>query len=219
MVMTMEEYKTILGESEIQLEIKKSLFIGHAKAVDNEEEAIEFIEEVKKNNRQANHNCYAYIIGANKGIQRYSDDGEPQGTAGIPILGVLKSEDLTNICLVVTRYFGGVKLGASGLIRAYSKSTSLALDEANVVCMKKYLKINLLIDYTLLGKVENYILSNEYFEISRDYTDKVSIHLYISDGEYEGFEKDLIELTSANIEVQVGQKLLLAEKNRKIIGG
>ncbi|MDO5026219.1 MAG: YigZ family protein [Tissierellia bacterium] len=215
----MEEYKTILASSEANLEIKKSMFIARAKAVENEDQAVDFIDQVRRENRQANHNCYAYIIGANKGIQRYSDDNEPQGTAGLPILGVLKSEDLTNICLVVTRYFGGVKLGASGLIRAYSKASSLALEEADLVFMKKYLKINLSIDYTLLGKVENYILTNRYFEISRDYTDKVTIYLYISEKEFEKFEKDIVELSSGKLRIEIDKKLLLAEKNRKIIGG
>lgn len=215
----MEEFKTILGESKADLEIKKSIFIGHSKQCKNEEDAINFIEQIKKENRQANHNCYAYIIGANKGIQRYSDDSEPQGTAGLPILGVLKSEDLTDICIVVTRYFGGIKLGASGLIRAYSKAASLALKDSNVVFMKKYLKINLSIDYTLLGKVENYLVTNKYFEIKRDYTDKVSIDLYISDVEYEKFEKDIIELTSAAAQMEIILRLILPEKNRKIIGG
>lgn len=215
----MEEFKTILGESKADLEIKKSIFIGHSKQCKNEEDAINFIEQIKKENRQANHNCYAYIIGANKGIQRYSDDSEPQGTAGLPILGVLKSEDLTDICIVVTRYFGGIKLGASGLIRAYSQAASLALKDSNIVFMKKYLKINLSIDYTLLGKVENYLVTNKYFEIKRDYTDKVSIDLYISDVEYEKFEKDIIELTSAAAQIEKISRLILPEKNRKIIGG
>lgn len=215
----MEEFKTILGESKADLEIKKSIFIGHSKQCKNEEDAINFIEQIKKENRQANHNCYAYIIGANKGIQRYSDDSEPQGTAGLPILGVLKSEDLTDISIVVTRYFGGIKLGASGLIRAYSKAASLTLKDSNVVFMKKYLKINLSIDYTLLGKVENYLVTNKYFEIKRDYTDKVSIDLYISDVEYEKFEKDIIELTSAAAQMEIILRLILPEKNRKIIGG
>lgn len=215
----MQEYKTVLAEKEAQLDIKKSIFIGHVKPCNTEEEAIEFIEQIKKDNRQANHNCYSYVIGANKGIQRYSDDGEPQGTAGIPILGVIKSEDLTNICIVVTRYFGGVKLGASGLIRAYSKASSMVISETDIIEMKKYLKISTSIDYTLLGKVENFISTNRYFVISKDFTDKVTIKLYISEKEYEKFEKEIIELTSANIDINIEKSLLLAEKNREIIGG
>ncbi len=215
----MEEYRTILGQSKAEYEVKKSNFIGHVFACSTEEEAIDFIERVRKDNRQANHNCYAYIIGANKGIQRYSDDSEPQGTAGIPILEVLKSEDLTNLCVVVTRYFGGVKLGASGLIRAYTKATSLALSNAKIVDMKKYLKISLVIDYTLLGKVENYLVVNKIYEISRDYTEKVLICLYIIESEFETIQKDLIEMTSANIEIDIVEKKLLADNNRVIIEG
>lgn len=215
----MEEFKTILGENNAKIEIKKSIFIAHAKQCSSEEDALEFIDLIKRQNRQANHNCYAYVIGANKGIQRYSDDSEPQGTAGIPILGVIKSEELTDICIVVTRYFGGVKLGASGLIRAYSKAAALSIDDSKVVFMKKYLEIKLSIDYTLLGKVENYLLVNKYFEISRDYTDKVTIKLYISDEEYNKFENDLVELTSALAKINIISRLILPERNRKIIGG
>ena len=215
--MMFKEYKTVLGKGENSIEIKKSNFIGYVAHCEDEQEAIDFIDEIRRLNRQATHNCYAYIIGDNKLTQRYSDDGEPQGTAGIPILEVLKKEDLTNICVVVTRYYGGVKLGASGLIRAYSKGAVIALETVDNVWMRNYNRVQLDIDYTLLGKIDNYILNGEYHEIDRKYTDKVSIDLYISQDEYDQFKSNIIEMTSANANLTVTDNLLLASNNRKII--
>ena len=212
------EYKTVMGQDSVELEIKKSTFIGHIKECKTEGDALDFIEEINKANRQATHNCYAYIIGDKKLTQRYSDDGEPQGTAGIPMLEVLKKEDLTNLCVVVTRYFGGVKLGASGLIRAYSKATSSAIEKISIVEMLNFKKISLEFDYSLLGKIENHIMVNGYAEIDRQYTDKVSIILYISDSAYDGFKENLIQMTSSNINIEVMDELLLPIKNNKIIG-
>lgn len=210
-----DEYRTIIGDNIASFEVKKSTFIGSIKACKTEEQAIEFIEEIRKEHRQATHNCYAYIIGPDKLTQRYSDDGEPQGTAGIPMLEVLKKEDLTNICVVVTRYYGGVKLGASGLIRAYSKGVSHVLESSDDVWMRNYRKIDLSLEYTLLGKIDNYLINEGIHEITRDYTDKVSISLYIASREFEKFNKDIQELTSATAEVSVIEDLLLAERERK----
>lgn len=212
-----KEYKTIHGRVESQIEIKKSTFIGYLKNCDTEEEALDFIEEVNKINRTATHNCYAYIIGENKNIQRYNDDGEPQGTAGIPMLEVLKKEELTNICAVVTRYFGGVKLGASGLIRAYSKGVTNALDHATKVEMLNYGKFLLEVDYTLIGKIDNYLINSKVHEIGRDYTDKVSIYLYISKSSESKFKEDIIELTSANAKIDLLETLLIAKSDKGLI--
>ena len=214
-----KEFRTILGQTSQELEIRKSTFISHIKACQSEEEALSFIEDIKKEHRSATHNCHAYAIGENRMTLRYSDDGEPQGTAGIPMLEVLNKEELTNVCLVVTRYFGGIKLGASGLIRAYSKAASLGIEKALTVCMKNYLRISLEIDYTLLGKVENYIQTKAYHLIATDYTDKVSMSLYIPRNKYVDFENEIIEMTNATGRLAVEEELLLAEKNGKIIGG
>ena len=113
-------YKTILKDAKAEIEIKKSIFIGHAFFVKSEEEALEILGRVKEEHRSATHNCHAYIIGEDGLTQRYSDDGEPSGTAGIPMLEVLKKEDMRNVLVIVTRYFGGTKLGAGGLVRAYT---------------------------------------------------------------------------------------------------
>ncbi len=214
-----KEFRTILGQTSQELEIRKSTFISHIKACQTEEEALAFIEDIKKEHRSATHNCHAYAIGENRMTLRYSDDGEPQGTAGIPMLEVLNKEELTNVCLVVTRYFGGIKLGASGLIRAYSKAASLGIEKALTVYMKNYLRISLEIDYTLLGKVENYIQTKAFHLIATDYTDKVSMSLYIARDRYVAFENEITEMTNATCSLVVEEELLLAEKNGKIIGG
>jgi len=147
-------YFTIKDEASAEFEERKSVFIGYAKRVKTEEEAKEFVAKIKTMHKQATHNCSAYIVGENKGIQRYSDDGEPQGTAGIPILEVIKKNDLTDIAIVVTRYFGGILLGAGGLVRAYSKGASEAIKVGGIVEKVKGLEIKAKLDYDLLGKIQ-----------------------------------------------------------------
>src|SRR5690625_2171584 len=133
--------------------IQKSRFIGHIKRTETEEEAQEFIRQIKKEHSQATHNCSAYLIGEYDQIQKANDDGEPSGTAGIPMLEVLKKNELKDTTVVVTRYYGGIKLGAGGLIRAYSKSTSTALQENGIVERQLMKHIAVTVDYHLLGKI------------------------------------------------------------------
>ncbi|NLE06207.1 MAG: DUF3795 domain-containing protein, partial [Crenarchaeota archaeon] len=129
----MSNYKSIHKYGRDEIIINKSKFIGTAAPVENEEEAVSFIESIRKEFKDATHNCYAYVIGENRNIQRYSDDGEPSGTAGMPILNVINQENLINVAVVVTRYFGGVLLGAGGLVRAYTKGCKIGL-ESGLVC-------------------------------------------------------------------------------------
>ena len=129
----MSTYKTLHEFGMDEIIIEKSTFIGYAKPIKTEEEAIEFINEIKKKHKDATHNVWAYTVGKTMNIQRYSDDGEPQGTAGIPTLEVIKKEDLRDVVVVVTRYFGGVKLGAGGLVRAYTKGAKIGIDAAKVI--------------------------------------------------------------------------------------
>lgn len=212
-----EEYKTILGSSEIEIEIKKSRFIANVKRCDTEEESLKFIDEISKIHREATHNCTAYINLPNKNIQRYNDDGEPQGTAGIPMLEVLKKEDLTNISAVVTRYFGGKKLGASGLIRAYGQAVSDAIKKADVVWLKNFYKVKLNFDYSYLGKIDNFIDENNYYKKNREYLEKVENILYINIGEYAKFKNSLLDMTSANIDLEILDTILLQQKDKEII--
>ncbi len=213
------KYKTLLGYSEKEIEIKKSRFIGYAKKCESEEEAIAFVEEINKLHRQATHNCYAYANGVTRNIQRYSDDGEPQGTAGIPILEVIKKEDLTNVAIVVTRYFGGIKLGASGLIRAYTAAAVEAIEAGTIIWKKNFFKMSLEIDYTMLGKIDNLIANEGFFELDRSYTDRVKIYFYIHIEKRDYFIETMTENTSGQGIIEVLEQVLLEEKDGKIIGG
>ena len=216
----MVRYKTILKRAISEFEEKKSTFIGYVSPCKTEEEALDFIDEINKKHHDATHNCTAYIIGENAFIQRYDDDGEPQGTAGIPILEVLKKENLTNICCVVTRYFGGTLLGASGLIRAYTKGASDSIEESLIVEMKDYYKVNISLDYTYIGKFDNWLNLSDNVEIDRTYSDKVEVKIYVDVDEYEDMEKELLDMTSANISIDIYEELLVPTKdNKAIIGG
>jgi len=173
-----------MGEDEIL--IKKSRFIGYAMPVETEDEAIKFIEEIKTKHRDATHNVYAYVLGEDNNIQRYSDDGEPSGTAGIPALEVIKKEDLRNVAVVVTRYFGGKKLGTGGLIRAYTKGAKIGLEAGVIIDKILFRKVKVRIDYTLYGMVKNYLINKGIYIEDTIFDDAVNLILYI---EYEKDEK------------------------------
>lgn len=191
-----KNYKTIFQYGEDEMIINKSRFIGYAKPIENEEEALEFIEKIKTRHRDATHNVYAYALGKNSNVQRFSDDGEPSGTAGVPALEVIKKENLRNVVVVVTRYFGGIKLGAGGLIRAYTQGSKIGLEAGKIVTMVLHRKIKIRIDYTSYGMVENYILNNDYIIDDSIYDDKVNIFVYVRDSKEEEFIKIITDLTS-----------------------
>ena len=155
----MSNYKTLHKFGVDEYIVEKSTFIGYAKPIKTEEEAIEFINEIKKKHKDATHNVWAYTIGENMNIQRYSDDGEPQGTAGIPTLEVIKKEDLRDVVVVVTRYFGGIKLGAGGLVRAYTKGAKVGIEAGIVIEKVKYSEVKIKIEYTQLGRIQNEIMN------------------------------------------------------------
>lgn len=196
-------YTTIYGEAIGEYEEKKSLFIGHIKRVTSEEEARGYINSVREAHREARHNIYAYVIGEGAGIQRYSDDGEPQGTAGIPALEVIKKNELKDVVLVITRYFGGILLGAAGLTRAYGKAASEAVRNSEKVEIVRGFILNIEINYDLLGKVQYYLGNENLIPVDIKYEDKVSIKLYIEETRSEGFQKDLINITSNNILINI----------------
>ena len=149
-----EKYNTVASEAHSEFVEKKSRFISHVKPVASEAEAIEYIEAVKKKYWDARHNVYAYIIGKNMELQRYSDDGEPQGTGGIPMLEVLRGAQVTDTVAVVTRYFGGTLLGTGGLVRAYTRGAKDGIAAAGIVAMVLCRRISVRTDYTLSGKVQ-----------------------------------------------------------------
>ena len=157
--MSLKPYKTLMKRADDEFIVNKSRFIGHAKPVETEEEALAFLAEMREKYADATHNCYAYIIGPNMGVMRYSDDGEPGGTAGMPIIEVMKARGVVNCAVVVTRYFGGVLLGAGGLVRAYAQGSKTALDAAGVVVMEKSVRYMVEVDYSTWQRLEYFLRS------------------------------------------------------------
>ncbi len=194
-------YYTVKGNGEHEIVIQKSRFIAHVARVETEEAAQDFIQRIKKENWNATHNCSAYLIGENDHIQKANDDGEPSGTAGVPILEVLKKKHLKDTVVVVTRYFGGIKLGAGGLIRAYGKSTSEGINATGIVERKLMKVMSTVIDYTWLGKIENELRSSVYGIKDIHYLDNVEIETYVEDGEVQNFVDWMVELTSGQGEI------------------
>ncbi|MDO5690429.1 MAG: YigZ family protein [Tissierellia bacterium] len=190
----MSIYKSIHRYGIDEVTIQKSLFIGQCLPVESDEEASAFIEKVKGEHKTATHNCYGYVVGEQ--IQRFSDDGEPMHTAGMPILNLLMAQDLRNVCVVVTRYFGGILLGKGGLVRAYTEGTKIALDRGKVVEKEPYHTIQLGLDYGLLGPVENYILNQGLYVAEKEYTEEVKLTLYIPERDYERRFVEFMNLTS-----------------------
>ena len=176
-----KNYRTIFEYGEDEIIINKSRFIGYAMPIETEEDALDFIEKIRTKHRDATHNVYAYVVGMDSNIQRFSDDGEPSGTAGIPVLEVIKKEELRNVVVVVTRYFGGIKLGAGGLIRAYTKGAKIGLEAGQIVDMVLHQKIKVRIDYTAYGKIENFLLNGGYLVDETVFDDGVNIFVYIED--------------------------------------
>lgn len=180
-----------------EYEEKKSRFIAHISTVDSEEEAAVYIAEMKKKYWDARHNCYAYIIGGKNEIQRFSDDGEPGGTAGKPILDVLLGSGLHNVIIVVTRYFGGVLLGTGGLVRAYQKSSADALEKSTITEKMKGVEAEAVVDYTAVGKINYLISSMGIFRLDAAYGENVRFKLLIPEKMYDKFCESILEATSA----------------------
>ncbi|GAA0242123.1 putative YigZ family protein [Clostridioides mangenotii] len=210
-------YKTLHEYGMNEVEIERSRFIGYAKPVKSEEEAIEFVNEIKKKHKDATHNVWAYTVGENMNIQRYSDDGEPQGTAGIPSLEVIKKEDLRDVVVVVTRYFGGVKLGAGGLVRAYTKGAKIGLEAGKIIDKVLYQEVKIGIDYTLLGRVQNEIMNLGFYIKDIVYEDNVNILVYSKLEDVEGFTTKIVNITSDKCEIVLGEEFFLSEENGVII--
>lgn len=210
-----KNYRTIFKYGEDEIIINKSRFIGYARPINNEEEALKFIEEINSKHRDATHNVYAYVVGMDSKIQRFSDDGEPSGTAGIPVLEVIKKEDLRNVVVVVTRYFGGIKLGAGGLIRAYTKGAKIALEAGQIVDMVLHQKLKIRIDYTAYGKIENFLLNGGYFVDETNFDDKVNIFVYIEAKEVDKFQNIITDMTNGNNEFEILKEEFIPIKDGK----
>ena len=193
------ECRTIKEDGQVQEEIKKSRFICHAKRVYSEEEARAFITAIKKEHYKATHNCSAFIIGERSEIKRTSDDGEPSGTAGVPMLGVLENHNLTNVCVVVTRYFGGIKLGAGGLIRAYAGSVALAVKEIGIVEIKEQAEIQIQMSYAQYQEYGNFLKEHNLMELETNFTDQVETIIFVDKEDKEDIKSSLIEFFNGKV--------------------
>ncbi|MEK5390031.1 YigZ family protein [Margalitia sp. FSL K6-0131] len=205
----LKQYFTIKEFGSHEIIIQKSRFIAHVNRAVTEKDAQDFIQEIRKKHWDANHNCSAYMIGQHNEIQKANDDGEPSGTAGVPILEVLKKRDLKDTVVVVTRYFGGIKLGAGGLIRAYGKSTSEGINAVGVVERKLMKIVHTKIDYTWLGKVENELRSSVYEIKEIHYVDNVEIETFVEEEQVGKFTEWMIEMTNGQAEILEGEVLYL----------
>ena len=198
----MKSYKTIKEEGYYLFEEKKSRFIGRAKPINTEQEALDYIQEIKTACWDATHNCYAYSVDSDALFQRYSDDGEPQGTAGLPMLEVIRKKNLQNVVVVVTRYFGGILLGAGGLVRAYSKACAGALEDAEEIFVQPCLKLNIPIEYHLSGKIQNMLLTEGFVIADTDYTHEVKYTVYSPVEKKELLDQKIREITGGVLRIE-----------------
>ncbi|MEB5478595.1 MULTISPECIES: YigZ family protein [Shouchella] len=202
-------YYTVKQAGEHEIIIQKSRFIAHLSRAETEDKAIAFIESIKKQHWQATHNCSAYLIGEQNLIQKANDDGEPSGTAGVPMLEVLKKRNLKDTVVVVTRYFGGIKLGAGGLIRAYGGAVSEGLNAVGIVERTLMRIVHTAVDYTWLGKIENEIRQSPYLLQGIDYLDNVVIRTYVKEAETETFQQWMTERTNGQAKLSEGELVYL----------
>ena len=193
---------TIKQAHSIENVISKSRFIAYIKPVLTENEAKAFIDEIKTKHKDATHNCSAYTVGPEMNIQKANDDGEPSGTAGIPMLEILKKLEIHNVCVVVTRYFGGIKLGAGGLIRAYSGAVRDVIYDIGRVELREAIPVTVTLDYDQTGKFEYELASTTFLLREQFYTDKVSYQIDVVKNEYDTFIDFLNRITSGNYDLK-----------------
>ena len=198
------DYFTIAAPAQTSFTEKRSEFIGYLMPITSNDDAVAFIQSVKAEHRKAKHHVYAYIL-RDSNITRYSDDGEPQGTAGVPVLEVLQKRQLTDLCCVVVRYFGGILLGGGGLVRAYSHSASLTCDAAQIQHMCQSIPLTLQMDYTLYGKVTNVLPKYGVLEVSSDFGTDVMLELQVRGEVVDALKAELTELSAGRIVMETGQ--------------
>lgn len=215
----LERYKTIYKGNVGEIIEKKSRFIATVRLVESEEEALEFIAEMKKKYWNATHNCFAYVIGENRETVRCSDDGEPSGTAGKPMLDVLMGEGLYNTAVVVTRYFGGTLLGTGGLVRAYSKAVQEGLAQSEIIEKQYGAIVEITTDYTGSGKIQYLIGEKKLPVLDTEYTDKVKFRIMIPSDQVNGFRADLTEKTSGKAGMEIAEELFYGIIDGKVLMG
>jgi uncharacterized YigZ family protein len=203
------EYYSIAGESETEIIVQKSRFIAKVIPISSEAGAKEELEKLRLRHREANHNVYAYRIGR---VERFSDDGEPSGTAGRPVLEVMRKEELDNILVVVTRYFGGILLGAGGLVRAYTQSAKAGLDGAEKVKLVPYQELRVLMEYNWVNRVQYEAEIRGYLKGKTEYTEQVSTTYLLPVIEVESFTTHLTDISSGLLSLELGELLYQAKK-------
>lgn len=203
----MNDYITIKANGTYEIEIKKSRFICSLFRITSESQAKEQIHRIKKEHWKANHNCSAFVLGERNEIQRSSDDGEPSGTAGVPMLEVLKKQEISNVLAVVTRYFGGTKLGAGGLIRAYTHAVSEGISQIGLVKGVLQKEINVTLSYSLLSKLEHFIEHSNYFIKKIDYAQDVNVYCLVQHEQVKTFESDIINLLNNQCSLKIGSEV------------
>lgn len=216
--MKKNEYKTVLKIGNAVYEEKKSEFIANVFPVETEEEALKYLEQIKKEYKDARHNCFAYVIVENGVLkERYSDDGEPSGTAGMPILEVLRREEIINVIVIVTRYFGGTLLGTGGLVRAYGKSTKDGILDAKIIEKSLYNEYRYKVPYETSGKLQFSILKNEGFIESIEYQEDVTFTVYVKLEQTKVVTDEVLEITNGNIDTEPIQSFYGALIDGKVI--
>ena len=208
-----KEYRTIFDMGTDEIVEKKSRFIGYVAHVESEEEADAFVLSIKKKHYDARHNCYAYVIGESQQKLRFSDDGEPGGTAGKPILEVITGLGLVDVCIVVTRYFGGTLLGTGGLLRAYTQAAQKCVEATEIINKQLVIPVNIVTNYNDLGKIQ-YLLGTEKIPVTEsDYGEEVKLTVAVPYDDYDRLEKQLIEITAAKVTLEKNEAVFAVVKH------
>ena len=213
----LDQYKTVLEGGTGEITEKKSRFIATVRPVSSEEEALAFLEETRKKYWDARHNCYAYSVGMNREYTRCSDDGEPSGTAGRPMLDVILGEDIYNVAVVVTRYFGGVLLGTGGLVRAYSKAVQEGFRESRIIEKKHGICLTVTTDYTGIGKIQCIAGERGIPVLGSEYTDKVVMKLLIPSEDVDSVQKAVTEGTNGRAIMEKEKELYFATVDGQVL--
>lgn len=207
-----KDYLTVSKEAAAEIEEKKSRFIATVRPVSSEQEAQDFINRLKTKYWDATHNVYAYYICAESTLQKFSDDGEPSGTAGLPVLEAIKKLEVQDVAAVVTRYFGGTLLGASGLVRAYGKSAAVGIEAAGIVRKLLCTEVRVTIDYSMLGRIQAAIASRGYSVKDTVYTDNVSMDVYVPVDEFDFFTALITEESNGRADISAGEKVYITKE-------
>lgn len=210
-----ERYITVKNFGMAEIVEKKSRFIANVSPISSEDDAADYIEEIKKKYWDARHNCYAYQLGERNQIQRYADDGEPGGTAGMPILDVLRGRDIKNTIVVVTRYFGGTLLGTGGLVRAYSSAAKAGLEAAGIIERIPHIRQYFTVDYTIAGKVQYEVLNGGHILEDTLYTDKVEFVVLSEIGEESKLRDNIVNLTGNKAEIKKDEDIVFIDNDIK----